>query len=186
MGKKISEYTNGGALQSTDKFIIARSGQNYYLLGSVMGSVSDAAFGAGWNGVVDIAPSKNAVYDQMILLALITNGSLTNPTITNYVETLYAPAAGSAWTVDLANGTVQKLTTNANATITLPASTAGKSYTIIVAYGGTHTITWAGGGTLKWAGGSAPVATSVNAHFDIYVFTCDGTNTFGADGGRNY
>ena len=51
----------------------------------------------------------------------------TNPTITNYVETLYAPAAGSAFTVSLANGTIQELTLNANGTITLPSSVAGKS-----------------------------------------------------------
>ena len=30
--------------------------------------VSDAAYGAGWNGVTTIAPSKNAVYDQIGLL----------------------------------------------------------------------------------------------------------------------
>lgn len=116
----------------------------------------------------------------------LTNKTLTNPTITNYVETCYVPSAASSFTVDLANGTCQKLTTNANCTITLPSSVAGKTFTIIVAYGGTHTITWAGGGTLKWAGGTAPTATSTNAKFDIYVFTCDGTNTYGADGGRNY
>lgn len=28
--------------------------------------VSDAAFGAGWNGVTGIAPSKNAVYDELV------------------------------------------------------------------------------------------------------------------------
>lgn len=116
----------------------------------------------------------------------LTNKTLTNPTVTNYVETVYAPAAGSAWTVDLANGTVQKLTTNANATITLPASVAGKSYLVLVAYGGTHTITWAGGSTIKWSGGSAPTATSVNGKFDIFAFTCDGTNTYGRTGGSNF
>lgn len=115
-----------------------------------------------------------------------TTPTLSNPTITNYVETVYAPAANSAFTVDLANGTFQKLTTNANVTITLPSSVSGKSYTIMVAYGGTHTVTWAGGSTIKWAGGSAPTATSTNGKFDIYVFACDGTNTYGADGGRNY
>lgn len=116
----------------------------------------------------------------------LTNKTLTNPTVTNYVETLYAPSAGTAFTVDLANGTVQKLTTSGNVTITLPASVAGKSYIIIVAYGGTHTVTWAGGSTIKWQGGSAPTATSVNAKFDFFVFTCDGTNTYGRSGGNNF
>lgn len=112
--------------------------------------------------------------------------ALTNPTIANFTETRYAPAAGSAFTVDLTNGTIQRFTTNANTTITLPASAAGKSFVIEVAYGGAHTIAWAGGGTLRWAGGSAPTATSVNGKIDRYVFTCDGTNTFGSDGGRNF
>lgn len=112
--------------------------------------------------------------------------TLTAPVVTNYTETVYAPSAGSAWTVSLANGTVQKLTTNANATITLPSSVAGKSYLIIVAYGGTHTITWAGGSTIKWSGGTAPTATSVNGKFDIFAFTCDGTNTYGRSGGSNF
>lgn len=116
----------------------------------------------------------------------LTNKSLTNPTITNYVETLYSPAAGSAFTVDLANGTFQKFTTNNNTTITLPSSVAGKSYTILVAYGGTHTLAFTGGSTIKWSGGTAPTATSASGKFDIYVFTCDGTNTYGRSGGRNF
>jgi hypothetical protein len=33
------------------------------ILGS--SAVSDTAFGAGWNGVTTIAPSKNAVYDKL-------------------------------------------------------------------------------------------------------------------------
>lgn len=33
--------------------------------GSSGGSVSDDAYGAGWNGVTDEAPSQNAVYDQV-------------------------------------------------------------------------------------------------------------------------
>lgn len=116
----------------------------------------------------------------------LTNKTLTNPTITNYTETINAPAAGSAFTVDLTTGTIQKLTTNANTTITLPASVAGKNFSVIVAYGGVHTLTWAGGGVLKWAGGTAPTATSVNGKFDIFVFTCDGTNTYGRSGGSNF
>lgn len=116
----------------------------------------------------------------------LTNKTLTNPTVTNFVETVHTPSSGSSFTVDLANGTVQKLTTNANTTITLPASVAGKSYIVMVAFGGTHTITWAGGSTIKWSGGAAPTATSVNGKFDIFAFTCDGTNTYGRTGGSNF
>lgn len=110
----------------------------------------------------------------------------TNPTITNYVETLYAPAAGSAFTVSLANGTIQELTLNANGTITLPSSVAGKSYTIIVTYSGSYTLTWAGGSTLKWAGGTTPTPTSANGKYDVFNFYCDGTNTYGTVFGLNF
>lgn len=111
---------------------------------------------------------------------------LTNPTITDYTETVYAPAAGTAFTVNLANGTEQRFTSNGNITITLPAAAAGKSYTIQIAYGGAHTLTWAGGTAIKWAGGSAPTATSINGKFDTFVFTCyDASNTFGNTGGAN-
>ena len=116
----------------------------------------------------------------------LTNKTLTNPTVTNYVETLYAPAAGSSFTIDLANGTLQEFTSNANLTLTLPSSVAGKSYLIIVAYGGTHTLTWAGGSTLKWAGGTEPTPTSTSGKFDIFSFFCDGTNTYGCVVGQNY
>ena len=64
-------------------------------------------------------------------------------------------------------------------TITLPSSVNGVSYMLRIHYSGPYVITWAGGGTLKWQGGSAPGQTSVNGKTDIFVFNCDGTNTFG-------
>ena len=114
--------------------------------------------------------------------------TLTGPIITGYTETVYTPTVTSgAVTISLANGTLQKVVTAANTTITLPSAAAGTSYTVLVSYGGTHTVTWAGGGTIKFAGGTAPVATSTSGHYDIYTFVChDSTNTFGSDGGRNY
>lgn len=116
----------------------------------------------------------------------LSNKTLSNPTVTNYTETLYEPASATAHTVSLANGTVQKLATSGNCTITLPSSVAGKSYVIEVAFGGAHSLTWAGGSTIKWAGGVAPTPTSVNAKIDIFGFWCDGTNTFGFVMGQNF
>ena len=125
------------------------------------------------------------VADPMVNLVL-TTPAITNPTVTNYIETLYAPAAGSSFTVALSDGTVQRFTTNANTTITLPASVAGKSFVIMVQYGGAHTLTWAGGSTLKWNAGVAPIATSVNGKIDIFSFFQDGTNTYGSTFGQNF
>lgn len=131
-------------------------------------------------------PLSTAAQTAINLKANSASPTLTAPTITDYTETTYVPAAGSAFTVVLSNGTLQKLTTTANATITLPASVAGKSYSLLVAFGGAHTLTFSGGGSLRWAGGAAPPATSVSGKVDIFVFTCDGTFTYARGGGSNY
>lgn len=113
----------------------------------------------------------------------LTNKTLTNPTVTNYTETLYA-ATGNSFTISLVNGTMQKLTTNNNTTVTLPSSVAGKSYSLLIAYGGTHTLGFSGGSTLKWPGGTVPNPQSASGKFDLYTFFCDGTNTYGSLSGR--
>ena len=109
---------------------------------------------------------------------------LTNPAITNYTETLYS-VTGSA-TLSLANGTIQKVTTSGSTTITLPASSSGKSFTVLVYYASTDAITWAGGTTLKWASSTTPTATSVAGKIDIFNFYQDGSNTYGSIYGQNY
>ena len=115
----------------------------------------------------------------------INTATIVNPTITNYTETVYT-ATTSTITINLANGTIQEITLNANGTITLPSSVAGKSYTIIVTYSGSYSLTWAGGGTLKWAGGTTPTATSTSGKYDIFNFYCDGTNTYGSVFGLSF
>jgi len=120
------------------------------------------------------------------VVALATAAALNTPVVTNYTETLYAPAAGSSFTVSLANGTVQELSLNANGTITLPSSVAGKSFVIIVTYSGAYTLTWAGGSTIKWPGGTTPTASSASGKYDIFTFFQDGTNTYGNSFGLNY
>lgn len=117
---------------------------------------------------------------------VLTAKTLTNPTITNYAETLHAPAAGASFTVDLVNGTIQKFTSNANLTVTLPVNTAGKSFVVMIVYGGAHTVTWAGGGILKWNGNVAPVTTSVAGKIDIFSFLQDGVNTYGTVFGQAF
>lgn len=56
-------------------------GQRFMVIdsnGGIMsgGSVSDEAYGSSWDGVTGIAPSKNAVYDQMQLQMLKTGSNL--------------------------------------------------------------------------------------------------------------
>ena len=111
---------------------------------------------------------------------------LTNPSVTNYTETAFTANTGTAITINLANGTLQNLTCNASTTITLPASSAGKSFIIIVGYTGAFTVAWAGGSTIKWPGGTTPTATSTAGKYDIFSFFQDGINTYGQTFGLNY
>lgn len=128
--------------------------------------------------------NQSANYVSAATEQTLSNKTLTTPVITGYTETLYS-ATGST-TVNLSNGTVQKITTNGSTTITLPSSSTGKSYTVIVYYAGAHSITWSGGSTLKWASGTTPTATSTSGKYDIFNFYCDGTNTYGSIFGQNY
>ena len=55
----------------------------------------------------------------------------TNPTITNYVESVVAIGNSStAQTLSLTNGTVQTVTMTGNCTFTMPTATAGKSFVL--------------------------------------------------------
>ena len=103
----------------------------------------------------------------------------------DYAEKLYA-VSGTSLTVNLSNGTIQKLTTTGNATITLPASEVGKSFMVMVEYGGSHSLTWAGTSTVKWASGLTPVATSTAGKIDIFTFFCDGTNIYAGTFGQSF
>lgn len=111
--------------------------------------------------------------------------TLTNPTVTNYVETPYSANSSTAITLDLTNGTVQIITLTGNATITMPTATSGKSFVMLLKQDGTgsRTVTWS---TVKWAGGTAPTITSTASRQDILSFFADGTNWYGVVVGQNY
>jgi len=178
----------GSPITSSGTLAISLSGT---ALPVANGGTGITSFGTGvatWLGTPSSANLAAAVTDETGsgLLVFGTAPALNTPVVTNYTETLYAPAAGSSFTVDLANGTVQKLSLNANGTITLPSSVAGKSFVIIVTYSGAFTLTWAGGSTIKWPGGTAPTASSASGKFDIFTFFQDGTNTYGNSFGLNY
>ena len=118
-------------------------------------------------------------------LVFSTTPTLTNPTVTNYVETLYSANTSTALTIDLANGTVQKLTLTANATLTMPTAVAGKSFIIILAQDATggRSVTWT---TVAWPSATAPTITSTLSKKDIYSFFSDGTSWYGATIAQNY
>ena len=111
--------------------------------------------------------------------------TLTNPTVTNYVETPFSANSSTAITIDLTNGTVQIITLTGNATITMPTATSGKSFIMFLKQDGTgsRTVTWS---TVKWPGGTNPTITATASRQDIYSFFADGTNWYGVTVGQNY
>ena len=110
----------------------------------------------------------------------LTNKTLTNPTVTNYVETLYAIGNSStAVTIALTNGTVQTVTMTGNCTFTMPTATAGKSFILICTQDGTGSRT-AVFTSVKFPGGTAPtLTTTATTGVDILTFVSNGTSWFG-------
>ena len=114
----------------------------------------------------------------------VGNLTVSNVTVSNYTEQ-YTSSTGNV-TISLVNGTFQNVAINAATTITLPASVAGKSFTIQTYYTTSNTIVWAGGTSLKWAGNTTPTPTATSGKVDIFNFMQDGNVTYGAIFGQNY
>jgi hypothetical protein len=118
----------------------------------------------------------------------LTNKTVENGTFTNgYTEETVTANTGTAYTIDLANGSVQYLTLTGNVTYTFPAPVAGRSFILIQrqdATGG-RTVTWPS--TVDWPGAVAPTLTSTAQRVDKFVFTAiDGSNWLGSVAGLNY
>lgn len=112
----------------------------------------------------------------------LTNKTLTNPTVTNYVETVVAiGTVSSAHTLVLTSGTVQTATLTASTacTFTMPTATAGKSFILLLkqaASTGNGTATFTG---VKYSSVGTPVVTATAGKMDIFSFVADGTNWYG-------
>ena len=109
-----------------------------------------------------------------------TNKTLTNPTVTNYVESVVAIGnSGTTQTLSLTSGTVQTVTMTGNCTFTMPTATAGKSFILICTQDGTggRTATFT---SVKFPGGVAPtLTTTATTGVDILTFVANGTSWFG-------
>jgi len=112
----------------------------------------------------------------------LTNKTLTNPTVTNYVESVVAiGTVTSAHTLVLTSGTVQTATLTASTacTFTMPTATAGKSFILLLkqaASTGNGTATFTG---VKWSAAGTPTITATAGKMDILSFVADGTNWYG-------
>jgi len=113
----------------------------------------------------------------------ITTATLTNPTVTNYVESVVAiGTVTTSNTISLTSGTVQTatLTASTGCTFTMPTATAGKSFLLLLkqaASTGNGTATFTG---VKWGTAGAPTITATAGKMDILTFVSDGTNWYGS------
>ena len=113
----------------------------------------------------------------------LTNKTLENPTVQNYVESVVAiGTVSSSHTLALTNGTVQTATLTASTacTFTMPTATAGKSFVLLLkqaASTGNGTATFT---SVKWGTAGAPTITAAAGKMDILTFIADGTNWYGS------
>ena len=130
--------------------------------------------------------SGTETFTNKTMTSPVINAATENgPTINGYTEGYDAPSSGTAFSPNLSADTLFYYQTSGNVTITLPTPVTGKSFTIMLKYGGAHTLTWAGGAR-KWADATAPTPTSVNGKFDVFTFVCiDGTNWLAFASGQN-
>ena len=117
----------------------------------------------------------------------ITSSILSAPTINDgYTEESVTANTSTAYTISLANGTLQILTLTGNCTFTFPTATVGQSFMLFLKQDatGSRTATWPA--SVKWPGSTAPTITSTASKGDKFVFTADGTYWWGSNAGQNY
>jgi hypothetical protein len=117
----------------------------------------------------------------------LTNKTVEAGTFTNgYTEEVATANTSTAYTIDLAGGSVQILTLTGNCTFTFPTATAGQSFILLLKQDGTggRTVTWPA--SVEWPGATAPTITSTASKMDKLVFTAADSNWYGSVAGQNY
>lgn len=132
-----------------------------------------------------LAYVDSAIIAERSAVVNLLNKTLVGVIIKDYIEQMQSQTVTGSVTLDLTNGTLQKLILNGNTTINLPEPVAGKSYSVLVYYNGAFVPTFAGTG-LKWSNQVAPPAKSTAGFYDLFVFTSDGSSTLGRSGGGNF
>lgn len=155
--------------------------------GNLDGAAATKAIPAG---VVVGTTDTQTLTNKTLTSPTVNSPTISNPTFTDgYTEEYFTANTGTSYTIDLANGTVQKLTLTGNCTFTFPTATAGKSFMILLTQDGTgsRTVTWpTGSNRVRWPGSTNPTLTTTAGRMDKLVFTADGTQWLGSVGGQNY
>lgn len=119
---------------------------------------------AWWTGVLATATEWTAT--------LTVNGIVSKKSIR---EVPVTGNAGTAYTINLANGTAFDLTLDqSNCNFTFPTATAGLQFTLLVTLGGAGR-TYAFPASVRWDADGAPDISTVSGRTDRYVFQADGT-----------
>ena len=129
-------------------------------------------------GIVQVANGGTGVSTSTGSGSVVLN---TNPTITNYTESVVAiGTVGASSTLSLTSGTVQTATLTASTpcTFTMPTATAGKSFILQItqAATGMTTATFTG---VKFPSGTAPTITATASAVDILTFVAIGSTWYG-------
>ena len=104
-----------------------------------------------------------------------------------YTEETVTANTGTAYTINLVNGTLQVLTLTGNCVYTFPTPSAGQSFTLVQKQDatGSRTVTWPA--SVKWPAGVAPTLTATASKTDKFVFTAiDASSWLGSVAGQNY
>jgi hypothetical protein len=140
------------------------------------------------NGTAISAATAGTDYVTPTGTETLTNKTIEAGTFTNgYTEETVTANTSTAYTIDLANGTVQYLTLTGNCTYTFPTPVAGKSFMLVQKQDatGSRTVTWPA--SVDWPNAAAPTLTSTASKADKFVFTAiDGSNWLGSVAGQNY
>jgi hypothetical protein len=150
-------------------------------------SASTARTNLGLGSIATVAAPSGTVVGTTDTQTL-TNKTVEAGTFTNgYTEELVSASTSTAYTINLANGSVQYLTLTGNCTYTFPTPAAGKSFTLVQKQDGTgsRTVTWPA--SVKWPAGTAPTITATASKADKFVFTAiDSSSWLGSVAGQNY
>ena len=148
-------------------------------------STTYCALATNVSGTLPVANGGTGVTSSTGTGAVVlgTNPSLTNPTVTSYIESVVAiGTVTSASTISLTSGTVQTatLTSATPCTFTMPTATAGKSFVMLLKQPAAGTATTATFTGVKYGNAGAPVITATVGKMDILSFIADGTNWYGS------
>lgn len=206
---KLNGITAGATANQTDAYLLNRANQTgtqaistvtglQTALDSKAASSIAVSSGAGLTGGGNLTANRTIALNAASIASLaladssvqpaatqtLANKTLTNPTVDGYTEGM-ATATGAAFSPNLAADTLFFYSTTGNTTITLPSPATGKSFSIIINYGGAHALAWAGGAR-KWPGGTAPTPTSASGKIDVFTFACvDGSSWLAFQSGAN-